>query len=152
MKTIWMAALAALTLAACEEQPRQSDLWGPIPPPATEPAAPTPQDTAFMEGDWTLATLSDAAPPKGASRITFKITGDRIEATSQCKRYAWTYTLTDKGFDAERADTGQPDCERKFTLWELAFEEAISRANTAEMELDGGLLLKGPGGQAKLSR
>ena len=62
------------------------------------------------------------------------------------------YRLTDKGFDATKTSTGEPDCERKFTLWELAFEEAITRAATAEMELDGGLLLKGPGGQAKLSR
>ena len=153
MKKIAIAALAALTLAACEEQPRQSDLWGPVPPPQGLPAPPpTPQDTAFMEGEWTLSTLSDAAPPSGAYAIPLTVTRGRIEANSQCKRFAWTYTLTDKGFDAERADTGQPDCERKSTLWELAFEEAITRANTAEMEMDGGLLLKGPGGQAKLTR
>jgi hypothetical protein len=152
MTKIWMAALAALTLAACEEQPRQSDLWGPIPPPQTDPAPPKAQDTAFMQGEWRLATLSDAAPPEGAHPIPITITGDRIEARSQCKRFAWTYTFTDAGFDATRTALGEAECDRKFSLWELAFEEAINRANTAEMEMDGGLLLKGPGGQAKLKR
>lgn len=148
---LWTGALLALALAACEEQPRETS-WGPIPPPQTGEAPPAVVDTTFMQGEWTLATLGAWPPQAGTPDITITITADRIEAQSQCKHFWWTYRLTEEGFAATAVPYPEALCERKLSLWEMAFEEAVTRANTAELEMDGGLFIRGAGGEMKLRR
>lgn len=153
MAKIWRTGvLLALALAACEEQPRQNTMWGPVPPAQGPEQPPARVDTAFMQGDWRLAAMGRWPPQSGTPAITLNITADRIEAQSQCKRFAWTYALTEQRFAAAKASTGEPDCERTASLWEQSFEETVSRANSAEMQADGGLLIKGAGGELELKR
>ena len=81
-----------------------------------------------------------------------RFTADRIEARSECKHFAWTYALTEQRLATTKAAAAQADCERKASLWEQAFEETISRANNVTMQADGGLLIKGAGGEVELKR
>ena len=152
MAKIWIGALVALALAACEEQPRQNTMWGPVPPAQGPEQPPAPVDTTFMQGDWTLAAMGAWPPQSGTPAITLTVTADRIEAQSQCKRFAWTYALTEQRFAATKTSTGEPDCKRTASMWEQSFEETISRANSVQMQADGGLLIKGAGGELELKR
>ena len=153
MAKIWRTgALLALALAACEEQPRQNTMWGPVPPAQGPEQPPARVDTSFMQGDWTLSSMGAWPPQAGTPAITLSITGDRIEAQSQCKRYAWTYALTEQSFAATKASTGEPQCERTDSMWEQSFEETITRANSVTMQADGGLLIRGAGGEVELKR
>ena len=148
-RTWWTGALLALALGGCEEQPRET-AWGPIPPAQNGEKAPEAVDTAFMQGEWTLDTLGAWPPQSGTPAITLNITADRIEAQSQCKRFAWTYKMTTERLTVTTAPDGEPECDRKLSIWEMAFEEAVTRANTAELSADGGLALRGAGGELTL--
>ena len=149
MKKIWwIGVLTALALAGCEEQPRSSH-WGTPPPALGEEQPPARIDSTFMQGEWTLATMGTYGPDKGTPAIKVNITADRIEATSDCKQYAWTYALTERGFETAKA-AGPAGCERKGSIWERAFEETISRARRAEMQGDGSIVIKGAGGELEL--
>ena len=153
MAKIWRTgALLALALAACEEQPRQTDTWGPVPPAQGAEQPPAQVDTSFMQGDWILAGMGAWPPQSGTPDITLNITADRIEARSECKHFAWTYALTEQRLATTKAAAAQADCERKASLWEQAFDETISRANNVTMQADGGLLIKGAGGEVELKR
>ncbi|HEX6858837.1 MAG TPA: META domain-containing protein [Caulobacteraceae bacterium] len=149
MTKLWLtAALAALALAGCEQQPRESH-WGPVPPPQNGETPPAALDTTFMQGDWTLATLGTYAP-ETPTRLT--ITAGRIEATSGCKHYAWTYQLTEQRLDVDESMPTEAGCAGKGSYWQQAFEETVTRANKVEMQMDGGLFVKGAGGEMELKR
>ncbi|HYG26136.1 MAG TPA: META domain-containing protein [Caulobacteraceae bacterium] len=149
MTKIWIVALAALTLAACEEQPRETSIWGPVPPAQGPEKPPARVDTSFMQGEWRLATLG-TYPPESPTKVT--ITADRVDASMSCKRYAWTYVMTEQRFEATKAAPVEASCERNATMWERALEETFTRANTVEMQVDGGLYIKGAGGEMELKR
>lgn len=141
-------ALATLALVGCEQQPRESH-WGPVPPPQNGEAPPNAVDSTFMQGEWTLSTLGTYAP-SGEAPIKLNITADRIDVTSGCKRYAWTYQLTEQRFDATPTTPTEEGCAEKGSYWQRAFEETVSRANKVEMQGDGSLFIKGAGGEMEL--
>lgn len=148
-KALWAVAFAALALVACEEQPKESSIWGPLPPAQGPEQAPAPVDTSFMQGEWKLASLG-TYPPESPTKVV--ITADRIDAAMSCKRYAWTYVLTEQRFKATKAVHAEASCERNSTMWERALEETFTRANKVEMLADGGLYIKGAGGEMELKR
>jgi hypothetical protein len=140
-KTWWMGAMLALALAACGEKPA---------PPAP---APVEIDTSAFEGDWVLASLSQWPPDPGTPEIRVKITHDHIVGQSRCKRFAWTYKLAaDDRYAATVDPAADAGCAGKPSMWEQAFDDAIGRGVTAAVKPEGGLLIRGPGGEALLRR
>lgn len=135
-----MGALLALALTACEK-------------PAPPPPPPVEVDTSAFEGDWVLASLSQWPPDPGTPEIGVKITHDHIVGQSRCKRFAWTYTVAAEDRYAATADpSAAAGCAGKPSMWEEAFGEAVGRGAAATLKPDGGLLIRGPGGEALLRR
>ena len=138
-----MAVLLALVVGACDDAP----------PPAGG-ASPVPSPAAFVGPAWSALSIRGLAVPPGMP-VQVSFTVDEVRGTGPCNSFGGRYRL-DMGsgrvaFD-EMAATARGCVDENRTAIDVAFFQAISRADRLFLDPDGRLHLTGAAGEVVLSR
>lgn len=108
-----------------------------------------PQETGVdadrLSGRWTILEIN-GAPLKGYEDIRLNIREGRIEATSQCLRWLWSYATPGQGSIVLTKLNPGDVCDRGRSPDEELFETILDKANTTNQRQDGAIVIRGSGG------
>lgn len=102
-------------------------------------------DADRLSGRWTILEIN-GAPLKGYEDIRLNIRDGRIEATSQCVRWLWSYATPAQGSIVLTKLNPGDVCDRGRSPDEEVFEAILDEANTTNQREDGAIVIRGSGG------
>lgn len=142
-RAVFVAIVLVATLAACDPA---------APPPGDASAAPSP--AAFAGPGWSALSIRGLAVPPGLP-VQVSFTADEIRGIGPCNAFGGRYRFDAASgriaFD-QMAATARGCVDENRTAIDVAFFEAISRADRLFLDPDGRLHLTGPGGEVVLAK
>ena len=171
MKPLAFFCVAALALGACQPDAvsHSSSSETLEMPPAAAPATPTPSEAGAAMNPEVPATSPATADPGSAPDslvgeyriagvdgegidlpfgISASISADRIRVSSQCVRFAWSYSYAKGALSTEQAPT--LSCQRGLYPEEEAIEAAFDAATQVRITSANGYEFTGGGHEVTL--
>jgi hypothetical protein len=142
--------LLGLVLAGCSAPPGSPAGQSRQSLPAAPRGAVPPDNVPVTKAGEIIGTWYEWAPEGDIQRgdIVLRIDGTQMVANSGCATMAWTYRLTGRGLEIDRAPVSS--CARGLTAREERFNQVLDTATQAHHRGGRGLIIEGPNGRIVL--